>query len=47
MDEPVPLEVVPTDEVAAVQPAKKITPRKKQLTTKVMKATPTKAGTKA
>jgi len=44
LDEPVPLAVVPADEVAAVQPAKKITPRKKQRATKVKKATPTKAG---
>ena len=44
MDEPVPLEIVPADEAAAVQPAKKMTPRKKQLATKVKKATPTKAG---
>ena len=44
MDELVPLEIVPVDEAAAVQPIKKMTPRKKQLATKVKKATPTKAG---
>ena len=42
MDEPVPLEIVPADEATTVQPAKKMTPRKKQLATKVKKATPTK-----
>ena len=44
MDELVPLEIVPADEAAVVQPAKKMTPRKKQLATKVKKATPTKTG---
>jgi hypothetical protein len=32
LDELVPLEIVPADEAAAVQPAKKMTPRKKLLT---------------
>ena len=44
MDEPVSPEIVPADEVAAVQAAKKITPRMKQLATKVKKVTLTKAG---
>ena len=44
MDEPVPPEIVPADEAASVQLAKKMTPKKKQLATKVKKATPTKAG---
>ena len=44
MDEPVPLEIVPADKAAAVQPTKNMTPRKEQLATKVKKATPTKTG---
>ena len=43
MDEPVPLEIVPAEEAATMQPAKKMTLRKKHLATKVKKATPTKA----
>jgi hypothetical protein len=42
LDEPVPLEIVPANEAPAVQPTKKMTPRKKQLATKVKK-TPRKA----
>jgi hypothetical protein len=42
LDDPVPLEVIQVDEGATVEPAKKMTPSKKQLATKVKKATPTK-----
>lgn len=44
MVDPLPLEVIPVEQGAAVQPAKKMTPRKKQLATKVKKATPTTPG---
>lgn len=44
LDEPVPLETLPTVEDALAQAPKKMTPRKKKLATKVKKVTPTKAG---
>jgi hypothetical protein len=44
LDEPVPLETLPTVEDALAQAPKKMTPRKKKLATKMKKITPTKAG---
>jgi hypothetical protein len=43
LEEPQPLEVIPAEEAEA-RPPKKMTPRKKQLATKVKKTTPTKDG---
>jgi hypothetical protein len=43
LDEPMPLEIVQAHEDEARPPTKKMTPRKKQLATKVKK-TPAKAG---